>query len=121
MLRCGEAIYSLLGAGFHVRRGFSPIVAHKLWRTYAIASSLYGLELMITTKKDLDTIEFAHRKIPRQIQGLPNIATYTLIGAEPADKSFDLFMNVGKKLRVNGISNFRETNRFRRCLLQYIC
>ena len=50
-IQTGRAtIYSLLGAGFHVRRGFSPIVAHKLWRTYAIPRSLYGLELMFTTK-----------------------------------------------------------------------
>ena len=29
-----RTIYSLLGPGLHARRGFSPIVAHKIWNTY---------------------------------------------------------------------------------------
>lgn len=87
-IRTGRAtIYSLLGAGLHVRRGFSPAVAHKLWRTYAIPRCIYGLEIMSLTNKDHEMLELAQRKILRQLQRLPNntanIAVYVMIGAEP--------------------------------------
>ena len=103
-IRLGRAtIYSLLGAGLHIRRGFSPVIAHKLWRTYAIPRCLYGLELLNINKKDMNAMEMAQRKILRQFQGLPNntanVATYVLLGAEPTDITIDknaltFFMNI---------------------------
>ena len=103
-VKSGRAtIYGLLGAGLHVRKGFSPIVAHNLWRTYAVPRCLYGLEIMNLTKKDQDMLEMAQRKILRQIQGLPpntaSVATYVLLGAEPTDITIDknlltFFMNI---------------------------
>ncbi|VDH96344.1 Hypothetical predicted protein [Mytilus galloprovincialis] len=69
-IRTGRAtIYSLLGAGLHARKGFSPMVAYKLWRTYAVPRSLYGLEVMNLLAKEKDMLELAERKILRQIQG----------------------------------------------------
>ncbi|CAG2257957.1 unnamed protein product [Mytilus edulis] len=93
-IRTGRAtIYSLLGAGLHVRRGFSPMVAYKLWRTYAVPRSIYGLEVMNLLAKEKDMLELAERKILRQIQGLPNntanMAVYTLVGAEPIAITLD--------------------------------
>ena len=103
-IRCARGtIYSLLGAGLNVRRGFSPLVAYKLWRTYAIPRCIYGLEVMKLTKTDSDMIESAQRKILRQIQGLPNntsnTAVYILLGAEPTEITLDknlltLFMSM---------------------------
>ncbi|CAG2242305.1 unnamed protein product [Mytilus edulis] len=103
-IRTGRAtIYSLLGAGLHVRRGFSPMVAYKLWRTYAVPRSIYGLEVMNLLAKEKDMLELAERKILRQIQGLPNntanMAVYTLVGAEPIAITLDknvltFFMNI---------------------------
>ncbi|CAG2224918.1 unnamed protein product [Mytilus edulis] len=62
-IRTGRAtIYSLLGAGLHVRRGFSPMVAYKLWRTYAVPRSIYGLEVMNLLAKEKDMLELAERK-----------------------------------------------------------
>jgi hypothetical protein len=31
-----RTIYALLGPGLHARRGMSPVVAYKLWKTYVI-------------------------------------------------------------------------------------
>ncbi|VDI13024.1 Hypothetical predicted protein [Mytilus galloprovincialis] len=103
-IRTGRAtIYSLLGAGLHVRRGFSPMVAYKLWRTYAVPRSIYGLEVMNLLAKEKDMLELAEKKILRQIQGLPNdtanMAVYTLVGAEPIAITLDknvltFFMNI---------------------------
>ena len=70
-----------------MRRGFSPAVAHKLWRTYAIPRCIYGLKIMSITNKDHEILELAQRKILRQLQGLPNntanTAVYLMIGVEP--------------------------------------
>lgn len=105
-IRTGRAtIYSLLGAGLHVRRGFSPAVAHKLWRTYAIPRCIYGLEIMSLTNKDHEMLELAQRKILRQLQGLPNntanTAVYVMIGAEPIQITIEknlltFFMNIAR-------------------------
>ncbi|CAG2249407.1 unnamed protein product [Mytilus edulis] len=85
------------------RRGFSPMVTYKLWRTYAVPRSIYGLEVMNLLAKEKDMLELAERKILRQIQGLPNntanMAVYTLVGAEPIAITLDknvltFFMNI---------------------------
>ena len=97
-----STIYSLLGAGLHIRKGFSPVVAYNLWTVYAMPKMLYGLEIMNLTKTDINTIELAQRKILKQIQGLPkntaNTAIYILLGAETAEIKLDkniltFFMN----------------------------
>ncbi|CAG2238008.1 unnamed protein product [Mytilus edulis] len=50
-IRTGRAtIYSLLELGY-MSEGFSPMVAYKLWRTYAVPRSIYGLEVMNLQKK----------------------------------------------------------------------
>jgi hypothetical protein len=38
-----RTIYALLGPGLHARRGMSPVVAYKLWKTYVIPRALYGI------------------------------------------------------------------------------
>ena len=93
-IQLGRAtIYSLLGAGLHVRKGFSPIVAYKLWKTYAVPRCIYGMEIMNINQKEMELLETAQRKILRQIQGLPqnvaNTATYMLVGAEPLEITID--------------------------------
>ena len=87
-IKAGRAtIYGLLGAGLQIRKGFSPVVSHNLWKVYALPRIVYGLEVMMLKKKDIDQLEVTQRKIIRQIQGLPsqtaNTASYVLIGAIP--------------------------------------
>ena len=81
-----RTIYTLLGPVFHARRGMSPVVAYKLWKTYVIPLALYGIEIMNHTASDIIQLEKVQRKICRQIQGLPdrvaNVATYSLLGVD---------------------------------------
>ncbi|CAG2249292.1 unnamed protein product [Mytilus edulis] len=69
-IRTGRAtIYSLLGAGLHVRRRFSPMVAYKLWITYTVPKSIYGLEVMNLHAKERDMLELAERKSSDKFKG----------------------------------------------------
>ena len=107
-LKAGRAtIYGLLGAGLQVRKGFSPLVSHNIWKVYALPRMTYGLEVMVIRKKDMDQMENMQRKIIKQIQGLPtqaaNTAAYVLIGAIPVQlvierNMLSLLMNI---LRCN--------------------
>jgi hypothetical protein len=88
-----RTIYALLGPGLHARRGMSPVVAYKLWKTYVIPLALYGIEIMNHAASDIIQLEKVQRKICRQIQGLPdrvaNVATYRLLGVEPIEAVID--------------------------------
>jgi hypothetical protein len=36
-LKSGRAaIYGMLGAGLHLKKGFSPLISHNLWKVYAV-------------------------------------------------------------------------------------
>ena len=93
-IKTGRAtIYGILGAGFHMRKGFSPLVSHNFWKVYAIPKMTYGLEVMPIRKKDMEQLESMQKKILRQLQGLPNqtanTAVYSLIGAVPIQMIVD--------------------------------
>jgi hypothetical protein len=97
-----QTIYALLGPGLHARKGFSPVVALHIWKTFAIPRCLYGIEVQFTTNQDITKLELLQRKILKHLQGLPDrtsVAVYSLIGAEPietlVDKNYlSLFMNI---------------------------
>jgi hypothetical protein len=56
-LKSGRAaIYGMLGAGLHLRKGFSPLISHNLWKVYAVPKILYGLEVMSIKKKEMEHI-----------------------------------------------------------------
>jgi hypothetical protein len=56
-------IYGLLGAGIQVRKCFSPIAAHNLWKIYALPRmTYYGLEIMPMTNKDRSNLKYCKRK-----------------------------------------------------------
>ncbi|CAC5416985.1 unnamed protein product [Mytilus coruscus] len=88
-----KTLYSLLGPGLHARKGMSPIVAYKIWKTYVIPRALHGKEVMNFTESDILKLERLQLKVCRQIQGLPdrtaNIATYSLLGVEPVEVVVD--------------------------------
>ena len=88
-----RTVYALLGPGLHARKGMSPIVSAKLWQTYVIPRSLYGIEVLNYTKTDILKFEKLQLKICRQIQGLPNrtanAAVYILLGLEPIQSVVD--------------------------------
>ena len=84
-----QTTYALLGSGLHTRRGMSPIIALKIWRTYVIQKLLYGIEIMTYTKTDLQKLERLQLKILKQFQGLSertaNVGVYSLLGIEPIE------------------------------------
>ncbi|CAC5397431.1 unnamed protein product [Mytilus coruscus] len=88
-----KTLYDLLGLGLHARKGMSPIVAYKIWKTYVIPRASYGIEVMNFTESDILKLERLQLKVCRQIQGLPdrtaNIATYSLLGVEPVEVVVD--------------------------------
>lgn len=85
--------YALLGPGLYAHKGMSPIVSAKLWRTYVLPRSLYGVQILNYTATDIKKFETLQLKMCRQMQGLPsraaNIATYALLGTEPIEAVLD--------------------------------
>ena len=103
-------IYGLLGAELQVRKGFSPITAHNLWKVYALPRMTYGIEIMPMINKDKEQLEILQKKILKQNQGLPcraaNTGVYVLLGAVPVEMVIErnmlsTFMNIARnKLSV---------------------
>jgi hypothetical protein len=83
----------LLGPGLHALKGTTPLVVVKLWKTYALPRSFYGIETLKFSKSDIQKLERLQLKICRQIQGLPdrtaNAATYALLGIETVEAAVD--------------------------------
>jgi hypothetical protein len=51
-------LYLLLGLiGIGLRKGFSPLISHNLWKVYAVPKILYGLEVMPIKKKEMEQME----------------------------------------------------------------
>ena len=100
-----KTIYSLLGPNLHARKCLSPIVAHKLWKTYVIPRFLHGVEVLHITHTDLERLEKLQRKTCKHIQGLPDRTSSTgvhvLPGVEPIECVIDrnrlsLFINIAR-------------------------
>jgi hypothetical protein len=51
----------MLGEGIHLRKGFSPLISHNLWKVYAVPKFLYGLEVMPIKKKEMEQMEIMQR------------------------------------------------------------
>jgi ribosomal protein L31 len=79
--------YSLMGSGLHGVNGINPIISNKMWNTFVIPRSTYGLECMNIPPKEMANIEIFERKILKQAMGLPqntaNPIPYLLLGALP--------------------------------------
>lgn len=88
-----QTCYALLGAGFHVRQGMSPLVPLKIWKTYVTPRFLYGLEVQHFTKSDLMEFERLQRATFRRFLCLPertaSVALYILLGTEPIESTID--------------------------------
>ena len=83
----------MLGPGLHALKGTTPLVVVKLWKTYALPRSFYGIETLKFSKSDIQKLERLQLKICRQIQGLPdrtaNATTYALLGIETVEAAVD--------------------------------
>jgi hypothetical protein len=56
-LKSGRAaIYGMLGTGLQLRKGFSLLISHNLWKVYAVPKILYRLEVMPIKKKEMEQV-----------------------------------------------------------------
>ena len=63
--------YSLMSAGFHGTNGLDPTTSIHLMKTYIIPILIYGLEVIIPDKKNLEKLEIFQKKMLKQILSLP--------------------------------------------------
>ena len=81
--------FSLMGAGFHGLNGVGAEVAKVQYNTYVIPTLLYGLEALIVSDNELETLAKFHRKALRQLQHLPTStgipALYLMLGVPPVE------------------------------------
>ncbi len=89
-----RASYELLGAGFHQLTGVGPEVGRHMHNIYAIPRLVYGLEALILTQPNTNTLEASHKTSLRKIQHLPKstatAAIYLLIGTPPLEATIHI-------------------------------
>ncbi len=82
-----RAAYSMLGTGLHGTNGSDPQTSQCIIQTYIIPRILYGLDACIVSASDQKALDLAHRKLLREVQGLPDTtaieAVYLLLGTVP--------------------------------------
>ena len=58
-LKSGRAaIYGMLRAGLHLRKGFSPFISNHLWKVYAVPKIMHGLEVMQIKKNEMERYQY---------------------------------------------------------------
>ena len=85
--------YALMGAGLHGINGINPKASRNIIQLFVVPKLLYGLEVLVLSKKQIDQLEIYFKKLLKQIQSLPdNVAdpaSYLLIGLLPAEAYYD--------------------------------
>ena len=127
-----RTMYSLLGAGLHGRRGLNPLTSYKIWECFGLPRCTYGLESVIITNKDMDSLEKYQRNLLRQLQSLPdrcaNIPVYTLLGASKCclfftnmirQKDSIEYQIICRQLAVKGTESASFTITIRKLLQKY--
>lgn len=98
-----RSLYSLMPAGLHGENGLDPESAIHVFQLYVLPVLLYGLEVAVPTKHNLELVERYLRTTLKQILSLPiSVATpviYILSGVLPAEalihkKVLSLFGNI---------------------------
>ena len=77
----------MIKTGVHGCNGLNAKISYKIYQVYVIPRLLYGLEVLLLNKGQLDELEKFHIEILKQIQSLPtrtaNSIVYLLPGALP--------------------------------------
>ena len=78
-----------MGAGLHGKNGLNPTACLHLLQVYVIPILTYGLEILLPSRTELQTLEIFYRKILKQILSTPtntaDPAVYILAGAIPIE------------------------------------
>ncbi|CAG2222940.1 unnamed protein product [Mytilus edulis] len=81
--------YSLMAAGFHGNNGLDPSTCIHIMKTYVLPTLLYGLEILIPTKLNMDKLEMFFKKMLKQIlslpQNAPDVVPYIISGMIPIE------------------------------------
>ena len=82
-----RTLYYLIRIGVHGCIGLNARVSYNIYQVYVIPRLLYGLEVVLLKKGQLDELEKFHIEVLKQIQSLPtrtaNYIVYLLLGALP--------------------------------------
>ena len=84
-----RSMYSLMPAGLHGENGLDPQTVVHIFQVYVIPVLLYGLEVAVPSRANLDTLEIFLRTSLKQILSLPtntaSPAVHVLTGILPAE------------------------------------
>ena len=84
-----KTAYSFMGAGFHGGNGLKATQNGLVWSMFVIPRLLYGLDVQLHKKKDIENLEKFQRQFLKQIQELPdntsNSACLALLGIPPLE------------------------------------
>ena len=95
--------YSLFASGLHGQNGLDPQTTIHLIRIYIIPVLLYGLEIVLLNKSQVDRLELYQKKLLKQVLSVPvntpDAAVYILTGIIPIEaqihkKTLIFFNNV---------------------------
>ena len=106
-----------MGAGLHSVNGVDPTISYKMWSTYVLPRSLYGLEALPITKKDRVSIRNQEKRTLKQLQSLPDSTcdalAFLLLGAIPADIQIDQSRLglIGAVMRAKDSAEYRLAHR----------
>ena len=80
-------MYSLVKTGVHGCNGLNAKISYKFYLVYVVPRLLYGLEVLLLNKDQLEELEKFHIENLKNIQSLPtrtaNSIVYLLLGALP--------------------------------------
>ena len=81
--------YSLMNTGLNGSTGLNPMTSYVIYKAYVLPRLLYGLEVLVLTKRQLDQLSKYHIQTLRNIQSLPQrtstSAVLLLLGALPLE------------------------------------
>ena len=82
-----RTLYSLVKTGVHGCNGLNAKILYKIYQVYVVPRLLYGLEVLLLNKGQLEELEKLHIENLKNIQSLPtrtaNSIVYLLLGALP--------------------------------------
>lgn len=103
IIKSRRSTYALIGTGFHDKNGFDAETLMHLYKTYVLPVLLYGMELLIPSRHNLDKLEFFLKKMLKQLLSVPinrpDPAVYVLTGILPIEgqihiKALNFFNNI---------------------------
>jgi hypothetical protein len=100
MEKSRHTLHSLLGAGLHGKNGLNPTACLHLLQVYPIQT--YGLEILLPSRTELQTLEIFYPKILKQILSIPtntaDPAVYILAGMIPIESR----IHAGQQIQLKG-------------------